>query len=40
LEQQLVAGAASMFFFSLGTVPLMFGLGAVVTILAANLPRR
>lgn len=28
------AGAASMFFFSLGTVPLMFGLGAVSTILS------
>jgi len=30
----MVAGAASMFFFSLGTVPLMFGLGAVSTILS------
>lgn len=29
-----VAGAASMFFFSLGTVPLMFGLGAISTILS------
>ena len=30
----IAAGAASMFFFSLGTVPLMFGLGAVSTILS------
>jgi sulfite exporter TauE/SafE/copper chaperone CopZ len=29
-----IAGAASMFFFSLGTVPLMFGLGALSTILS------
>ncbi len=27
------AGALSMFFFSLGTLPLMFGLGAIVTML-------
>ncbi len=30
----IAAGAASMFFFSLGTVPLMFGLGAVSTMLS------
>jgi sulfite exporter TauE/SafE/copper chaperone CopZ len=30
----MLAGATSMFFFSLGTVPLMFGLGAVSTILS------
>jgi plastocyanin domain-containing protein len=30
----VIAGAASMFFFSLGTVPLMFGLGALSTILS------
>lgn len=30
----MAAGAASMFFFSLGTVPLMFGLGAISTILS------
>ncbi|HYE12427.1 MAG TPA: sulfite exporter TauE/SafE family protein [Patescibacteria group bacterium] len=29
-----IAGAGSMFFFSLGTVPLMFGLGAISTILS------
>ena len=29
-----IAGATSMFFFSLGTVPLMFGLGALSTILS------
>ena len=29
-----IAGASSMFFFSLGTVPLMFGLGAISTILS------
>jgi sulfite exporter TauE/SafE/plastocyanin domain-containing protein/copper chaperone CopZ len=29
-----IAGATSMFFFSLGTVPLMFGLGAISTILS------
>lgn len=29
-----IAGASSMFFFSLGTVPLMFGLGALSTILS------
>ena len=31
-----LAGAASMFFFSLGTVPLMFGLGAVSTFLGSK----
>ncbi|NMA37962.1 MAG: heavy metal transporter [Papillibacter sp.] len=35
-----VAGAASMFFFSLGTVPLMFGLGAVVTILGSKFTKK
>ena len=29
-----IAGATSMFFFSLGTVPLLFGLGALSTILS------
>lgn len=29
-----MAGAASMFFFSIGTVPLMFGLGAIVSMLS------
>jgi sulfite exporter TauE/SafE/copper chaperone CopZ len=35
-----IAGAASMLFFSLGTVPLMFGLGAVVTILGGKFTKK
>lgn len=35
----LLAGALSMFFFSLGTVPLMFGLGAVVTLLGSKFTK-
>lgn len=30
----LIAGALSMFFFSIGTVPLMFGLGAISTFIS------
>lgn len=33
-------GALSMFFFSLGTVPLMFGLGAVSTLLSSKFTSR
>lgn len=33
------AGALSMFFFSIGTVPLMFGLGALSTILSNNFTK-
>lgn len=35
-----VRGAASMFFFSLGTVPLMFGLGAVSTVLSGKMTNK
>jgi sulfite exporter TauE/SafE len=35
-----VAGAFSMFLFSLGTVPLMFGLGALSAILSARFTKR
>lgn len=35
-----VKGAASMFFFSLGTVPLMFGLGAISSILSSKMTSR
>jgi len=35
-----MAGAASMFFFSLGTVPLMFGLGAVSSLLGSKFTTR
>lgn len=35
-----LAGAASMFFFSLGTVPLMFGLGAVSSLLGSKFTAR
>lgn len=35
-----VKGAASMFFFSLGTTPLMFGLGAVSTILSGKMTNK
>jgi hypothetical protein len=34
------AGAASMFFFSLGTVPLMFGFGAISSLLSSKFTRR
>lgn len=34
------AGAASMLFFSLGTVPLMFGLGAISSLLSSKFTRR
>ncbi len=36
----VLAGAASMFFFSLGTVPLMFGLGAVSSFLSSIFERK
>lgn len=35
-----VKGAASMFFFSLGTTPLMFGLGAISTILSGKMTNK
>ena len=35
-----VAGAFSMFMFSMGTVPLMFGLGALSTILSGKFTHR
>jgi len=35
-----VAGALSMFFFSLGTLPLMFGLGAVITMLGSRFTKK
>jgi sulfite exporter TauE/SafE/copper chaperone CopZ len=35
-----LAGAASMFFFSLGTLPLMFGFGAVSSFLSGKFTRR
>ena len=35
-----VTGALSMFFFSLGTVPLMFGLGAVSTLLGSKFTHK
>lgn len=34
------AGAASMFFFSLGTVPLMFGFGAISSFLSSKFNHR
>ncbi len=34
-----IAGALSMFFFSLGTLPLMFGLGAIVTMLGSKFTK-
>lgn len=34
------AGALSMFFFSLGTLPLMFGLGAIVTMLGSKFTKK
>lgn len=36
----LLAGAGSMFFFSLGTVPLMFGFGAVSSLLSGKFTHR
>jgi sulfite exporter TauE/SafE/copper chaperone CopZ len=35
-----VTGALSMFFFSLGTLPLMFGLGAVITMLGNKFTKK
>lgn len=35
-----VTGALSMFFFSLGTLPLMFGLGAIVTMLGSKFTKK
>ena len=35
-----IAGAASMFFFGLGTVPLMFGLGAISSFLSGQFTRK
>lgn len=35
-----LAGALSMFFFSLGTLPLMFGLGAIVTMLGSKFTKK
>ncbi len=35
-----VAGATSMFFFSIGTVPLMFGLGAVSSMLNSRFTKK
>jgi len=35
----LIVGALSMFFFSLGTLPLMFGLGAIVTMLGSKFTK-
>lgn len=34
-----IAGALSMFFFSLGTLPLMFGLGTVITMLGSKFTK-
>ncbi|HHV64457.1 MAG TPA: heavy metal transporter [Peptococcaceae bacterium] len=36
----IIAGATAMFFFSLGTVPLMFGLGAISSFLSGNFTRK
>jgi len=36
----LVVGATSMFFFSLGTVPLMFGFGAASTLLSSKFTHK
>jgi len=35
-----IAGAMSMFFFSLGTVPLLFGLGAIVTFIGSKFTKK
>lgn len=35
----LIAGALSMFFFSLGTLPLMFGLGAFITMMGKKFTK-
>lgn len=34
-----IAGALSMFFFSIGTLPLMFGLGAAITMLGSKFTK-
>jgi sulfite exporter TauE/SafE len=34
-----ISGALSMFFFSLGTLPLMFGLGAIITMLGSKFTK-
>ena len=36
----VIAGAASMLFFSLGTTPLMFGFGAVSSLLSSKFTRK
>lgn len=36
----VIVGATSMFFFSLGTVPLIFGLGAVSSFLSSNFTQK
>lgn len=35
----LIAGALSMFFFSVGTLPLMFGLGALITLMGKKFTK-
>lgn len=35
-----IAGGLSMFFFSLGTLPLMFGLGAIITMLGSRFTKK
>jgi len=35
-----LVGALSMFFFSLGTLPLMFGLGAVLTLMGSKFTKK
>ena len=35
-----ITGALSMFFFSLGTLPLMFGLGAITTMLGSKFTKK
>ena len=35
-----IAGALSMFFFSIGTLPLMFGFGAIVTMLGSKFTKK
>jgi len=36
----ILAGATSMFLFSLGTVPLMFGFGAISTLLSSKFTQK
>ena len=36
----LITGALSMFFFSLGTLPLMFGLGAIISVLGSKFTKK